>query len=58
MAQSIMLPVVGIGALYLRHRRLAPELAPGRLVTIGLWLATAVMAVVGSYSLWLVLRGA
>lgn len=57
MAQSMMLPIVGAGALYLRYRRLPRKLAPGPLATGGLWLATAVMAAVGGYSVWLVLRG-
>jgi Mn2+/Fe2+ NRAMP family transporter len=50
-SQSIMLPIAGAGALYLRHRRLPRELAPGRVVTAGLWVATIVMAVVTLYSL-------
>ena len=28
-SQSVMLPITGAGALYLRHRRLPRELAPG-----------------------------
>jgi hypothetical protein len=50
-SQSVMLPITGAGALYLRHRRLPRELAPGRLVTAGLWLATLVMAAVTLYAL-------
>jgi manganese transport protein len=41
--QSVMLPVVGFGTLYLRYRRLPAELAPSAAVTAGLWAASAVM---------------
>jgi manganese transport protein len=47
-AQSLMLPVVGIGAIYLRHR-LPPEVAPSALTTAALWLATAIILVVMAY---------
>jgi Mn2+/Fe2+ NRAMP family transporter len=57
-AQALMLPALGVGALYLRHRRLPPEVAPGPFVTAGLWVATLVMTAVTFYSLWLTLRGA
>jgi Mn2+/Fe2+ NRAMP family transporter len=55
--QSVMLPVVGFGALYLHHGRLPRELRPGPMVTVGLWLATLIMAAVTGYSLFLTLRG-
>jgi len=45
-AQSTMLPVVGLGALYLRHRRLPSELRPARATTAALWLTTALIVVV------------
>jgi Mn2+/Fe2+ NRAMP family transporter len=41
--QSVMLPVVGFGTLYLRYRRLPAELAPSAAVTAGLWVSSAVM---------------
>ncbi len=50
-SQSVMLPIAGAGALFLRHRRLPPELAPGRLLTAGLWTATLAMAAVTASSL-------
>jgi hypothetical protein len=50
-SQSVMLPITGIGALYLRHRRLPPEHAPGPMQTAGLWAATITMAAVTVYSL-------
>jgi len=56
-AQAALLPVLGGAALYLHHRRLPPELAPGRWVTAGLWFATLGMAAVTLYSLWITLRG-
>ncbi|MGH9837397.1 MAG: Nramp family divalent metal transporter [Blastocatellia bacterium] len=42
-AQALMLPVIGIGTLYLRHRLLPRDIAPARWVTIFLWFATAVI---------------
>ncbi len=50
-SQSAMLPITGAGALYLRYRRLPRELAPGRVLTAGLWTATIVMAAATVYSL-------
>jgi hypothetical protein len=52
-----MLPITGAGALYLRHRRLPRELRPGRAVTLGLWVATLVMAAVTVYSLFALAGG-
>jgi manganese transport protein len=48
-AQSIMLPIVGAGAIYLRHRRLPSEIAPSILTTIILWITTAAMIVLMGY---------
>jgi len=48
-AQSMMLPVVGIGAIFLRHRRLPPEIRPSALTTLALWAATGVILVVMAY---------
>ncbi len=47
--QSMMLPAIGIGAIYLRHRRLPPEIAPAPLTTIALWVTTAIILVVMGY---------
>jgi len=49
--QSVMLPVVGFGTLYLRYRRLPAELAPSAAVTAGLWVASAVMLAAASFYL-------
>ncbi len=48
-AQAMMLPVVGIGALFLRHRHLPPEIRPSAATTIALWITTAVIVVVMGY---------
>jgi Mn2+/Fe2+ NRAMP family transporter len=56
-AQALMLPVIGLGALYLRHRKLPPSVAPGAAVTIALWIATLVMSSAALYYTYLYLRG-
>jgi Mn2+/Fe2+ NRAMP family transporter len=56
-AQSLMLPVVSIGAIYLRHRRLPPEIAPSPITTVALWVTTAVMVVMMAYYAVLTARG-
>jgi hypothetical protein len=40
-AQALMLPLIGIGTIYLRHRRLPSAVAPGAFVTLSLWGTTA-----------------
>ena len=49
--QSVMLPVVGFGTLYLRHRRLPAEMAPSGAVTVGLWVCSVVMLAAALYYL-------
>jgi Mn2+/Fe2+ NRAMP family transporter len=44
-AQAMMLPIIGIGAVYLRHQRLPKEVRPGFLPTFGLWLAAILMSI-------------
>jgi hypothetical protein len=56
-AQSLMLPVLGIGAIYLRHRRLPREVAPSAWTTGALWITTAAMFVVMAYYAVLTARG-
>ena len=56
-AQSMMLPIVGIGALYLRHRHLPPDIRPSAMTTVALWVATAVILVVMGYYAVLTARG-
>ena len=48
-AQALMLPIVGIGAIFLRHRRLPSEIAPSPLTTAALWVSTAVIVIVMAY---------
>jgi hypothetical protein len=55
-AQSVLLPALGFGALHLHHRCLPEELRPRPLVTVGLWAAFLGMASVTGYSLYLTLR--
>ena len=43
-AQAVLLPLIGIGTIYLRHRRLPQVLAPNRFVTAALWGSTALAA--------------
>jgi manganese transport protein len=50
LAQAMMLPIIGLSTLYLRHRHLPKSITPSRWVTIGLWIATAVIvALIGYY---------
>ena len=55
-AQAVMLPVTGLGALFLHHRRLPREVRPHGIVTAGLWAATLLMAVVTAGAVVLALR--
>ncbi|PYQ06660.1 MAG: hypothetical protein DMF82_05625 [Acidobacteria bacterium] len=56
-AQALMLPLVGAGAVWLRHRRLPRELAPSPVVTAGLWAAAILMAAMMAYYASLIARG-
>jgi Mn2+/Fe2+ NRAMP family transporter len=55
LVQTILLPLAGIGAIYLRHRHLPKEVAPGAFVTAGLWTATGGLVAIVLYSVWLVI---
>jgi Mn2+/Fe2+ NRAMP family transporter len=44
-AQATMLPIIGIGAVYLRHKRLPAAVRPGFIPTFGLWLAAILMSI-------------
>jgi Mn2+/Fe2+ NRAMP family transporter len=48
-AQGIMLPFLGFGALWFRHKRTDPALRPGPAWTAFLWLSFASLAAVGVY---------
>jgi manganese transport protein len=57
-AQALMLPVIGIGTLYLRHRRLPKEIAPSRWVTIALWAAALIIiCLMGYYAVLTIKKG-
>jgi hypothetical protein len=55
-AQALMLPIIAVAALYMRHRGLPKEVAPGRLVTVGLWFAALVITSVMVYAAILMVR--
>ena len=55
-AQSLMLPVIGIGTLYLRHRHLPVEVKPPAWVTVALWVATLVIVTLMGYYVVLTLQ--
>jgi manganese transport protein len=57
MAQSFMLPVFAFGTVWLRHRRLPPEVAPPVSRTIALWLASLLVAVLMAIALVMAVRG-
>ncbi|HXG68496.1 MAG TPA: Nramp family divalent metal transporter [Blastocatellia bacterium] len=49
LAQALMLPALGVGALYLRHRRLPQDIAPPLWITVTLWLATLIIICLMGY---------
>ena len=49
-AQSAMLPLLGGAALYFRYRRSDPDLRPGRIWDVMLWVSFAAFLVVGVWS--------
>ena len=55
--QALLLPLAGIGAIYLHHRHVPKALRPWPVVTVALWLCTAVMAVAGVYAVIVSLGG-
>ncbi|MDB4385250.1 Nramp family divalent metal transporter [Opitutaceae bacterium] len=50
--QSLLLPFLGICALYLRYRKLPAELRPGSLWTTFLWISALALTSAGIYQLW------
>ncbi|MBL8203575.1 MAG: Nramp family divalent metal transporter [Blastocatellia bacterium] len=48
-AQSLMLPIIGIGTLVLHHRYVPKELRPSKIVTIALWLTTIIISCLMAY---------
>jgi hypothetical protein len=49
----MMLPIIGIGTIYLRHRRLPKPIGPATWVTVALWIATLIIVCVTGYSVLL-----
>jgi Mn2+/Fe2+ NRAMP family transporter len=48
-AQAMMLPLIGLAALYLRHQQLPADVQPSALTTLLLWVSTIVMAAFAIY---------
>jgi hypothetical protein len=57
LAQALMLPLIGLAAVYLRHRRVPKDLQPSPLTTAALWLSAIVMASAALYYAGSQLRG-
>jgi hypothetical protein len=56
-AQALMLPLIGVGTVYLRHRHLPIAVAPAPFVTAGLWGCTALcVGAMGYYVVLTVVR--
>ncbi|MSV27904.1 MAG: divalent metal cation transporter [Bryobacterales bacterium] len=55
-AQALMLPVIAVGVLFLRYRKLPPEVVPSRWVTVGLWTASVLTISMMLYYVVLTLR--
>ena len=49
LAQTALLPLIGLSVMYLRHVHLPPEIRPSLPTTILLWVATAVMLAFALY---------
>ncbi len=49
--QGLMLPLLAGAALYFRHRRLPPDLAPSTAWTAALWTSAVLIGLVGAYQL-------
>ncbi len=49
---ALMLPLLGVAALYFRYRRCDARLVPGKLWDIGLWVSIAGLFVAGGYALY------
>lgn len=52
---AVMYPALGLGTLYLRHRRLDPSIAPGRATTVWLWICGLVLSFVSPAGILLAL---
>ena len=56
-AQAVMLPLIGLAAVYLRHARVPKELRPSPLTTAALWVSAIVMVVATSITVLRLFRG-
>jgi manganese transport protein len=54
--QALLLPLASFGTIYLHHRQLPAALRPSPIVTVALWVATAIMAAAGVYGLVVAFR--
>jgi Mn2+/Fe2+ NRAMP family transporter len=52
LAQGVMLPFLGLAALYFHYRRTDPALRPRRLGVICLWVAVIAMTIAGGYKVF------
>jgi hypothetical protein len=50
-AQALMLPLIGLAAVYLRHTGVPKELQPAPLTTAVLWVSAIVMATAAAFTL-------
>lgn len=55
--QGLMLPLLAGAAVYFRHRRLPPDLAPTAAWTAALWTSALLIGLVGAYQLFSLVRG-
>jgi Mn2+/Fe2+ NRAMP family transporter len=55
-AQALMLPLLSLGGLYMRHRGLPKEVAPGILPTAGLWFAALTITSVMAYYAFMLMK--
>lgn len=49
---ALMLPLLGVAALFFRYRRSDPRLVPGRAWDVGLWLSFVGLVIAGGYALY------
>ena len=49
---ALMLPLLGVAALYFRYRRCDARLIPGKIWDVGLWVSVAGLFVAGGFALY------
>ena len=49
---ALMLPLLGVAALFFRYRRSDPRLVPGRAWDVGLWVSFVGLVIAGGYALY------